>query len=157
MPPNPGKHRFRQSPSFHFSSANFFFRIYFRPTKRFECVFLSGFGGDDDFWTSPADSLRFFTPDSLIIRSIRLLEPQIWSRDRRSGHGCSAEGTDAAWRAHGLGALGSQPVSDDGNKKLKSLRDFIFFVCIMFLRLGTALSNLRTHEYVISTSQNALF
>ena len=49
-----------------------------------------------------------------------------------TGHGCSAEGTDAAPRAHGPGALGSQPVSADGNKKIKSLRDLICFVCVIF-------------------------
>ena len=39
MPPNPGKHRFRQSPSFHFSTAKLFFRFFFRPEKKFGHVF----------------------------------------------------------------------------------------------------------------------
>ena len=38
------------------------------------------------------------------------------------------QGTDAAPRAHGPGALGSQPVSADGNKKnqIASRFDFVF-------------------------------
>ena len=39
MPPNPVKHRFRQSPSFHFSTANFSFRNFFRTEKKFGRVF----------------------------------------------------------------------------------------------------------------------
>ena len=45
MPPNPGKHLFRQSPSFHFSTANFFFRIFFWPEKKFGRVFCQDLEG----------------------------------------------------------------------------------------------------------------
>ena len=51
--------------------------------------------------------------------------------------------TDAAPRAHGPGALWSQPVSADGNKKNQIASRFVFFVCIIFFKLGTALSNVR--------------
>ena len=45
-----------------------------------------------------------------------------------TGHGCSAEGTDAVPRAHGPGALGSQPVSADGNNKNQIASRFDFFL-----------------------------
>ena len=67
-----------------------------------------------------------------------------------TGHGCSAEGTDAAPRAHGPGALGSQPVSADGNKKnqIASRFDFLFVFFFNLVRryltfVATALSNVR--------------
>ena len=69
-----------------------------------------------------------------------------------TGHGCSAEGTDAAPRAHGPGALGSQPVSADGNKKNQIASRFdLFCLYYCFLNLvrryptfvAMALSNVR--------------
>ena len=52
-----------------------------------------------------------------------------------TGHGCSAEGTEAAPRAHGPGALGSQPVSADGNGNKKnqfaSRFDFFCLYCVV--------------------------
>ena len=51
---------------------------------------------------------------------------------RRSGYGCSAEGTDAAWRAPGSGALGSQPVRTStwfGRKQKNQIASRFDFFC----------------------------
>ena len=39
MAPEPGKHRFRQSPTFNFSTAENVFSDFFRPKKKFGRVF----------------------------------------------------------------------------------------------------------------------
>ena len=39
MAREPGKHRFRQFPTFNFSTADFFFRIFFGRKKKFGRVF----------------------------------------------------------------------------------------------------------------------
>ena len=39
MAPNPGKHRFKRSPTFNFSTAEFVFSDLFRPKKKFGRVF----------------------------------------------------------------------------------------------------------------------
>ena len=70
---------------------------------------------------------------------------QIRARMQRGGHGCSAEGT---WVERTMEPAGPA----DGNKKIKSLRDLIFFVCIIcclnlvrryLTFVATALSNVR--------------
>ena len=63
-----------------------------------------------------------------------------WDFSKRGGHGCSAEGTWAGRTMPVYGASQSWPTE---TKKIKSLRDLIFCVCIIFLKLGTALSNVR--------------
>ena len=70
---------FQTIPVISFFDRQFFFPDFFSAGKQVWTRFLSGFGGADVFWTSPADSWGSFTPDPIIIRSIRLLEPQIRS------------------------------------------------------------------------------
>ena len=46
--------------------------------------------------------------------------------------GCSVEGTDAAPRAHGPGALWSQPVSAEGNNTKSNRFAILFVLFVLF-------------------------
>ena len=56
---------------------------------------------------------------------------------QRGGHGCSVEGT---W----VGRT-REPAGPADGKQKKSLHDLMFLLVLCFVRLGTALSNVRTH------------
>ena len=89
-----------------------------------------------------ADSSGFFIPDPL-------LSGLYGSWSRKYDPRMADQGTNAARRAR-MRAEGTwvgrtmEPASlGRRKKKIKSLRDLICFVCIFFLKLGTALSNVR--------------
>ena len=62
---------FRRSPTFYFSTSNFFFRTCFGLGNPFCLLIQSGFGRDMDKWTSGNDSLQFFAPDGPIMSPVR--------------------------------------------------------------------------------------